>query len=579
MHSKKRHSSDLASKIQAFIKSPAGIPILAGVAGVLVVAIVAVIVFAVRAGAEPGSASTSWSEPADDSSYDAEAGKVNKEEFSGTILPETEDAGQEYLDETLFIGDSNTARYMYYGPDDDSDVHFTTIENTVGVVSAGVQNITSLKWEHFVGKGEMTIPEIVEVMQPKRIIICFGTNNLTMETDTFIDYYSKGLEAIHEAYPYADIIVSAIPPLDKERSNTNLSMKQVDRLNTAIVEMCEEEGYKYLDTSEALEDPETGWAKKDYTLTLDGIHLSKNGARALFEYIRTHAYITEDTRPKPLKPIPKINGVTPGLITQDPIGVRGASVPVEISSTEGGHVVGETSQSVKKGQQTSEITAVADEGWEFDHWSASLGFIDQQETIRFTVPQEADANGIFITAHFRKVEQEPDPTAAPTPTPVPTCNCTTKCDSAAGTVNQNCPVCKADPSQCKGTTASSSTPSGSGTTSGSSTPSGGSSTASSSTPTVTCTICWQTGHDASTCPNICSTCGGSTLDMHTHCPGCTAKNENHKCPYCDSYICQAHDPNSCPNNPANQPPTNGTGSSTTTEATTTPPTEEQVPAA
>ena len=89
MYSKKRHSSDLASKIQAFIKSPAGIPILAGVAGVLVVAIVAVIVFAVRAGAEPGSASTSWSEPADDSSYDAEAGKVNKEEFSGTILPET----------------------------------------------------------------------------------------------------------------------------------------------------------------------------------------------------------------------------------------------------------------------------------------------------------------------------------------------------------------------------------------------------------------------------------------------------------------------------------------------------------
>lgn len=90
-------------------------------------------------------------------------------------------------------------------------MHFTTIENTVGVVSAGVPEHHQHKWEHFVGKGEMTIPEIVEVMQPKRIIISFGTNNLTMETDTFIDYYSKGLEAIHEAYPYADIIVSAIP--------------------------------------------------------------------------------------------------------------------------------------------------------------------------------------------------------------------------------------------------------------------------------------------------------------------------------------------------------------------------------
>ena len=110
MHSKKSNSSDLAAKIRAFIKSPAGIPILAGVAGVLVVAIIAAIVFAVRVGAEPGSASNSASGAADDSSYDAEAGKVNKEEFTGTILPETEDAGQEYLGNTLFIGDSNTAR-------------------------------------------------------------------------------------------------------------------------------------------------------------------------------------------------------------------------------------------------------------------------------------------------------------------------------------------------------------------------------------------------------------------------------------------------------------------------------------
>ncbi|HJA25012.1 MAG TPA: hypothetical protein H9795_03020 [Candidatus Fournierella merdigallinarum] len=421
MQPKKNAFVGLWEKFQAFLKTPAGLPIVVCVAGVALVGAAVAVTVAARGGDSlPGSVSTSWSEPEDDKTYDAEAGKVNKEEFTGIILPVTEDAGQEYLDETLFIGDSNTARYMYYGPDDDSDVHFTTIENTVGVVSAGVQNITSLKWEHFVGKGDMAIPEIVQIMQPQRIIICFGTNNLTMETDTFIDYYTKGLAAIEEAWPHADIIVSAIPPLDKERSNTNLSMKQVDRLNTAIVEMCEAEGYKYLDTSEALEDPDTGWAKDGYTLDLDGVHLSKNGARALFEYIRTHAYITEDTRPKPLKDIPKINGVTPGLITQDPIGVSGSSlVPVEISASEGGHIVGETSQSVKKGQQTSMITAVADDGWEFSHWSASIGFVDQQESIMFTVPGNADANGVFLTAHFRRVEEEPDPTPSPTPSPSP----------------------------------------------------------------------------------------------------------------------------------------------------------------
>ena len=148
------------------------------------------------------------------------------------------------------------------------------------------------------------MPEAVKILQPKRVIIGFGTNNLTMDTDTFISNYKKGLKAIHDAYPYADIIVNAIPPLDKERENSNLSMKQVDRLNAAIAKMCEQEGYKYLDSSEALEDPATGWAKKDYTLG-DGVHLNQNGVRAFFAYVRTHAYITEDTRPKPLKRSPR----------------------------------------------------------------------------------------------------------------------------------------------------------------------------------------------------------------------------------------------------------------------------------
>ena len=33
---------------------------------------------------------------------------------AGTVLGKTEDAGRTYVDETLFIGDSNTARYMMY---------------------------------------------------------------------------------------------------------------------------------------------------------------------------------------------------------------------------------------------------------------------------------------------------------------------------------------------------------------------------------------------------------------------------------------------------------------------------------
>ena len=306
------------------------------VSGLLVVSVLTGVVLYVSGSHDPDPAPASgsnvdWEEVDQDASYDAEGGVIDQDIYEGTVLPETEDAGQDYLDETLFIGDSNTYRYMMYGEDDETP--FTTLQNTIGVVSMGVGSITSLKCEEFVGYSEpVTIPEAVKIMQPKRIIICFGTNNLSAAgkgTDNFIEQYAKGLAAIHKAYPYADIIVSAVPPLDKQRSNTALTMTQVDEFNQAIVAVCEEEGYKFLDSSEALKDEKTGWAKEDYTLS-DGVHLSKEGVTAYMEYVRTHAYITEDTRPKPLKTIPKAKGTPPGLISQDPIAVRGEGNTVTV---------------------------------------------------------------------------------------------------------------------------------------------------------------------------------------------------------------------------------------------------------
>lgn len=423
-----RKQAPWQKKLRALLQKPAALPILAAVCGLIIVAIAAIVVWFTVLGGKPAeSGSTSWSEPASDASYDATADKVDVDAYKGTVLPETEDAGQEYLGETLFLGDSNTVRYMVYGPEG-SDEPFTTIDNNIGVVSMGVQQISSLKCENFVGRSSaVTMPEAVKIMQPRRVIIGFGTNNLTMDVDTFIEEYKEGLAAIHEAYPYADIIVNAIPPLDKQRSNTALSMKQVDALNSAIVKMCEEEGYKYLDSSQALEDPETGWARTDYTLS-DGVHLSQNGVRALFDYIKTHAYITEDTRPKPLNKVPQVQGVTPNLITSDPIAVRGENgqattkVPVEFVCSEGGHLSGATSQMVAKGGTCSTVTAVPDEGWVFAGWAATIGSTGGSgESLTFTVPANADANGVILTAYFEQVEAEPtatpEPTASPSPKP------------------------------------------------------------------------------------------------------------------------------------------------------------------
>lgn len=320
----------------------------------------------------------------------------------GTILPETADAGRSYVDETLFIGDSNTARYLLYA--NETGTAFTSLNNNIGVVSMGVGSITSLKCEKFRGSSAMyTVPDAVAMLKPKRIIICYGTNNLSgssTDATNYIKTYLQGLQAIQTAWPYCDIIVSAIPPLDRQRENTNLTMTQVDAYNAALVQMCEENGFKFLNSAEVLRDDATGWAKKDYTLS-DGVHLSKEAVTAYFTYVRTHAYAAEDRRPQPLGTIPTPDGVPANLINKDPIAVRGAKVPLEFVAANGGKLSGTTSQLVKKGGTAAAVTAVPDEGFVFAGWTASSGGSYNSATISFTMPQNADAGGVVLTANFK----------------------------------------------------------------------------------------------------------------------------------------------------------------------------------
>ncbi len=250
--------------------------------------------------------------------YDASANVIDVTEYEGTILAEMEDAGQDYIDSTLFLGDSNTARFMRITGEDGST--FTTKNNTIGVVGMGIDAISTLRCMQF-STGSFTMPDAVKILQPERVIITFGTNNLSgssTDATSFIDRYTAQIKAIESAYPSVDIIINSIPPVARNRSYTNVTMTQIDAYNKAIAAMCQKNDWKYLNSAETLKDPATGYAKEGYTIS-DGLHLSTQGLTALFTYIRTHAWITEDDRPKPLAAIPTIIGVPDGLIRTDPL--------------------------------------------------------------------------------------------------------------------------------------------------------------------------------------------------------------------------------------------------------------------
>ena len=249
-----------------------------------------------------------------DSSYDKNQNTIDTNKYSSTILEESADAGQSYVDETLFLGDSNTAR-MY------RIFNYCSYDNAIGSVGMSGKSLATYACVQFQGySGYKTMPEAVALMQPRRVILTFGTNDLSpsYSASSFASDYAKGIKAVQDAYPSVDIIVNAIPPLGQQHSNQNLTQTQVDEYNKALVQMCQDNGWKFLNSAEVLKDSVTGYAKSGYVETSDGIHLTRTAMDALFNYIRTHSYITEDDRPA-LTTIPKHTGDKDAVVYTVPV--------------------------------------------------------------------------------------------------------------------------------------------------------------------------------------------------------------------------------------------------------------------
>ncbi|MCL2538813.1 MAG: GDSL-type esterase/lipase family protein [Oscillospiraceae bacterium] len=236
---------------------------------------------------------------------------VDEEIYRGTLLLETADAGQSYIDDTLFIGDSNTLRlYMF---------NLIKLKNVMGVEGMGIQSVINHPEIYWMGySSPVAIPEAVSMTQPRRIVICFGTNNLINRDPVwFTKNYGEAITSIQEAYEYAEIIVMSVPPVGANNRDPNLSNKTVIDYNTALLDFAQERGLRFLNVYEELVDRNNGAMKGSY-IEADGVHLSKLACEAVLKYARTHASDAEDTRPKPLKPAPERREAPPKPVQEKP---------------------------------------------------------------------------------------------------------------------------------------------------------------------------------------------------------------------------------------------------------------------
>ena len=208
---------------------------------------------------------------------------------STALLTETADAGTDYLNDTLFLGDSNTVRLYNNGL---ISLQQFCAKEGIGTQVALNEGIVTFKKD----SNHYTIPQAVAMMKPRRVVMTFGTNDTGMEVSDFIAHYTALIQAIQQSYPYTDIIVNTVPPVPADHSNyPHMDQAKIDDFNMALLEMCEQLGVRFLNSAEALKGSD-GYGIADYYTSGD-IHLKSAGLKAVLNYLRTHALQTEDRRP------------------------------------------------------------------------------------------------------------------------------------------------------------------------------------------------------------------------------------------------------------------------------------------
>ena len=233
----------------------------------------------------------SVSEPAEGPAAPGEdlSGHYQIDNASTALLTETADAGTDYLNDTLFLGDSNTVRLYNNGL---ISLQQFCAKEGIGTQVALSEGIITFKKD----SNHYTIPQAVAMMKPRRVVMTFGTNDTGMEVPDFIAHYTALIQAIQQSYPYTDIIVNTVPPVPADHSNyPHMDQAKIDDFNMALLDLCEQLGVRFLNSAEALKGSD-GYGIADYYTSGD-IHLKSAGLKAVLNYLRTHALQTEDRRP------------------------------------------------------------------------------------------------------------------------------------------------------------------------------------------------------------------------------------------------------------------------------------------
>ena len=187
----------------------------------------------------------------------------------------------DYFDDTVMVGDSITYGMASYG--------YLSFNHVFAKIGLHQGTALTSKCVYTSRTQGYSISDALAIAKPSKIYVTLGINAIyNYKSDSFYDNYRALLTKIKRASPDSVIIIQSIFPVTENwainngKPNCN---KYVAYANQKLSELAKEENCYFLHTYEELTD-QNGFLQSQFSG--DGIHLSRKGYEAVFNYILTH---------------------------------------------------------------------------------------------------------------------------------------------------------------------------------------------------------------------------------------------------------------------------------------------------
>ena len=215
------------------------------------------------------------------------------------FLATTPDAGSDYQDSLLFLGESTTAHLASRAvlTEGKQTKQVLTTKNKTMRLSPKITTQTVIDPQT---QEQSTIAEAVARIKPAYLVLSFGLNGIVefaKNPESYLKNYQKLIDVLQKSSPQTAIILQTIYPVtnptDDSSWNFSESSEEINRMINALNEQlpalaAANTGVKIADTASVLKN-ESGSLRTEFC-TGDGIHLSADAYKEILSYLRTHAY-------------------------------------------------------------------------------------------------------------------------------------------------------------------------------------------------------------------------------------------------------------------------------------------------